>query len=493
MWRNIRAFLFENINTKQTVAKNTVWLSISNFGGRALKAIIIIYAARVLGAAGYGVFSYAASLAGLLTILVDPGVNNIVLRDVAKGSDEERRLVFSTTLAMKIALMAISAVVVINIAPIFSTLPGAKELLPLVAALIIFDGAREYIASYFRAREKMEWDATAFVLENAGIVFFGYVFMKISATPEAFTAGYVVGTILGALTAAWFIRKYFKDLLVKPSFKMMMQIISNAWPFAIVAGIAVLFTDTDILIISWMKNATDVGIYAAAIRIIQVLYIVPNVIQMATTPIYARLAGKDDSKFRTAFENTIVMAFLIALPACIGGAILGTQLMRFVFGASYAPGGNALSLLMIGLIFDYVTVAISTAMFAYNQQRNMIYSSALGGAINVALDLALIPSLGMTGSAIATLCAQVAMNWYLWNKMNKVNKFQILPKTAKIIAASVGMALVTAGLYLLSFNVLINIVISVLVYVSILLVLKEPLVQEVLELLGLRTPQPSAN
>src|SRR5262249_31095325 len=128
MFQRIKSFLFENKSAKQTVAKNTVWLSISNFGGRLLKAIVIIYGARVLGAAGYGTYSYAVTLAGFFTIFIDPGINYVLVRDGAKGSDDERRVLFSTMLAMKAAVIAVSVGVVIWIAPWFSTLPGAKEL-----------------------------------------------------------------------------------------------------------------------------------------------------------------------------------------------------------------------------------------------------------------------------------------------------------------------------------------------------------------------------
>jgi len=91
MWQKIKSFLFKNGTSSQTVAKNTVWLSISNFGGRIIKAAIIIYGARVLGTAGYGVFSYAVTLAGFFTLFVDPGINSVLIREGAKASPEERQ------------------------------------------------------------------------------------------------------------------------------------------------------------------------------------------------------------------------------------------------------------------------------------------------------------------------------------------------------------------------------------------------------------------
>ena len=54
-WSSIKESLFSNRSLRQTVAKNTFWLTAGNVTGRIIKAGLIIYVARVLGAAGYGV------------------------------------------------------------------------------------------------------------------------------------------------------------------------------------------------------------------------------------------------------------------------------------------------------------------------------------------------------------------------------------------------------------------------------------------------------
>ena len=104
MFKKIKEFLFENKNSRQTIAKNSFWLSLANFGGRAIKAAIIIYAARVLGAAGYGVFSYVITLAGFFSLFMDPGINNVLIREGAKVSEGERAKTFGTIFIIKLGL-----------------------------------------------------------------------------------------------------------------------------------------------------------------------------------------------------------------------------------------------------------------------------------------------------------------------------------------------------------------------------------------------------
>jgi O-antigen/teichoic acid export membrane protein len=486
MFTKIKAFLFKNTTTKQTVAKNTFWLSVSNFGGRLIKAVIIIYAARILGTDGYGVFSYVITLSGFLTLFMDPGINGILIRDASKVDDEERRTIFGTMLVMKIVLLLLGVAVILFIAPLFSTLPGAKVLIPIVALVLAFDTLREFFFSLIRAMEKMEWEAAIFLLTNVGIVVFGFIFLAYAANAKSFSWGYVAGDAIGTIAAMITLRGYFKKIFSRFDPKRVMPILKVAWPFAISGALGMLFTNSDILIISWMRTASDVGIYSAAIRIIQTFYIVPVIIQFATLPLISRLAKHDNVKFRNTFERTLGMIFLVSIPLSLGGIVLGTQIMTFIFGAPYAAGGLSFKILAATLMFDFPASIIINALFAYDHQKSLIVSSAFGGVVNVGLDVLLIPFFGITGSAVATLVAQVVNNGYLWWAMKKVNTFEVLPRLKKIFIAGILMGVFVAALLFFHVNVIINIVLACAIYFVILKILKEPLLEETV---GLMSPK----
>jgi O-antigen/teichoic acid export membrane protein len=479
MVQKIKDFLFKNTTAKQTVAKNTIWLSVSNFGGRLIKAIIIIYAARLLGTDGYGVFSYVITLAGFLTLFMDPGINGILIRDAAKVDDEERRTIFGTMFVMKIFLLILGVLVILFIAPLFTTLPGAKVLIPIIALVLALDTMREFFFSLIRAMENMQWEAAIFLLTNAGIVVFGFIFLYISATAKSFSWGYVAGDAIGTLAAVIALRGYFKKIFSRFDSKRVMPILKAAWPFAISGAIGLLFTNTDILIISWMRSASDVGIYSAAIRIIQTFYLIPYVIQFATLPLISRLAKRDNERFRSAFERTLGMVFLASIPLSLGGIVLGTQIMSFIFGAPYAAGGLAFKILAATLMFDFPAAIIINALFAYDHQKSLITSSALGAVVNVGLDVLLIPFFGIAGSAVSTLVAQAVNNGYLWRAMNKVNKFSVLGKLKKIVVASIVMAACAVLFMTLGMNVILNIALCTITYFGLLRMWREPLLIEV--------------
>lgn len=262
-----------------------------------------------------------------------------------------------------------------------------------------------------------------------------------------------------------------------------MPIIRSAWPFAVASALGLLLTNMDILIISWMRSAAEVGIYSAAIRIIQTIYLVPGIFQISTLPIFSRLAIHDNAKLRVALERTISVLFLIAIPMTIGGIVLGSEVIFLVFGPEFMSGSLAFKILMVTMLVDFPGSIIGNAIFAYGHQKSLIITTAIAGILNVALDLLLIPRFGMTGSAVGTLIAQIASNLYLWHIMRKLNYFEIFPHLAKVTIASLMMGAVAAGLLLLHVEVVLNVLACIVIYFGLLKAFREPLLNEMLAII----------
>ncbi len=480
MFEKIKALLFRNVTTRQTVAKNTFWAGMSQFGGRLLRAVVIIYGARVLGAGEYGAFSYALSLAAFLSLFIDIGISPILIRETAKTVDAHRRAqILSTSFFIKIALLLFCVALVLSLAPIIAKDNSVKILIPIIIFIMAFDMFREFGFSLIRALEKMEWETGLYLLTNAGIVIFGFIFLYFSQTARSFAYSYALGDAVGVVATAYALRSHFKNILANFSAKLVGFIFSSAWPFAISAALGVLLTNTDILIIGWLKTTTDVGLYSATLRIVQILYLLPAIITISILPALSRFVERDSGKFRIALERILSLSYLASIPMALGGVILSEKIINLVFGAGYLGAAPSYQILMLTLLVDYPAVILSNAVFAYNRQRNLIWFAAIGGFFNVLFDLILIPRFGIVGSAWATLCAQTISNAYLWRTMNKVNPFRVLPHLKKIVSAAVLMAIFALTMSYLNVNVLVIIAASALLYFGLLVALKEPLLKEI--------------
>ncbi len=481
MIARIKKLFFENTTLRQTVAKNTFWLSVSSFGGRLLRAVIIIYAARVLGTTEWGIFSYAISIITLLTVITDVGISPLLIREFSKYSHdpEYQRKIISTSFIVKGVFVLIGVVIALLGGRFLIHIEGVKALLPIIIFVLAFDSMREFGTSIIRASEKMEWDAVTYVLTNVAIVTFGFIFLGLSKTVGAFTYAYALGTGIGMVVTFYVVRSKLAGLFSNFSFPILKSLLTAGWPLTISAVLGILMINTDILLIGWFESAHSVGLYSAAQRIVQLLYLVPAVIAVSILPGISRLANKDNEKLRRMLEPLISFVFLIAIPIAIGGIILGKPIIQFVFGTAYLAGTTSFQVLLATILIDFPVVILASVAFAYNKQKNLIVYSAIGGISNVILDLILIPLFGIVGSAWATFVATIISVAYLWKIVRSVSQPKILPHLKKTIIATGIMTIAVLLTSLLGTHVVVAVIIGILVYSGTLLLLKEPLIKEI--------------
>src|SRR3989338_5881549 len=125
MLQKIQSLLFENQSLGQKIVKNTFWLFSGQILGRLIRAAIVIYAARILGPASWGAFSYAMSLTAFMLIFSDVGVSAIVTKEVARNPSFGEKY-FSTALGIKLALLMVGMAILIFAAPYLTKIPEAK-------------------------------------------------------------------------------------------------------------------------------------------------------------------------------------------------------------------------------------------------------------------------------------------------------------------------------------------------------------------------------
>ena len=488
MFLRIKQLLLQNKSAKQTVAKNMFWLSFGQIMSRVIKALIIIYAARRLGVESYGIFSYALGLSALFSILADAGLSSILTREASRSEGWLEKTV-GTAFSIKLSLTAFSFALVAFIAPFFSTVSGTVALMPLAALLIVFDTMRDFAFSITRAKERMEIEAAISLTTGIGITIFGFGALWLSPNPMSLMLGYVIGSALGFFLAAFLLRKYIAHLWKNFDWTLAKQMVREAMPFALMGLLGALTINIDTIMIGWLRSAKEVGFYSAAQRPVLLIYMISSLLSTSVFPIIAKLARKENERVRIILEKTVSISILIALPIFVGGAVLSQQIVSFLFGAEYITIASTFTALLFTIILLFPFSIILNALFAYNEQKILVISTAIGGIGNIVLDYLLIPAFGILGSAFATVISQTLAYGFAWEKMKRINNFYTLRHIKKGVVASIAMGIISYALSLAGIHVIINIVISALAYLGILMLLKEKLIKESLEVFKIVEPK----
>ncbi len=483
MLDRIRGFLFEHRSARQVVAKNFIWLSMGEVVSRLLRSLIILYAARVLGAEGYGVFSYALGLAGFFTIFSAMGIDNVLTRGAVQNPELRSRY-FSTAFLLKSVLTIFTVFLILFIAPSISKIEAAKNIIPLAGLLVVFDGARNFISAFFRARERMEMEALMTAVTNLGITLLGFIILLHKPTPFYLAVSYVGGAAIGAALGFFILRKEFFSLFDHFDASLVPRIISAAWPLALATVFSIFLTYTDILMLGFWHNAAVVGIYSAPLRVIQLLQVLPTLFAVSVFPYLSRIKteGSHADSLRPMIERSLVLLFAFGIPLTAGGAVLARPLMTFLFGPEYSAGSLIFQILIFGPIFLFPGTLLTNLVFARDKHAKLSWYTGATALVNIFLNILLIPRYGGAGSAIATQIAQFTYLFLVWRLARTTVQFSVFSRLHKILFSSLAMGCFALLLSLSGIHVLLTISFSALLYALLLFFLKEPSLFQIFEI-----------
>ncbi|MFH1694435.1 MAG: flippase [Patescibacteria group bacterium] len=476
-------FLLDNTTTSQTIAKNTFWLSFGEITGRLLRVGLIFYAARVLGAAGYGVFSYMTSLAGILTIFADLGLSGILIREGAK-SEELRKTYFATSLFIKLIIVTGSFVVIILVAPLITDIPLSRTLIYAVGLLIVFDSLRGFGNAIFRAEEQMQYEAGTSILTQIIIVAGGIYTLTFTPSPESLAISYATGSAVGLIIVSYLVRKYIRGVFKFFRKDLIVKILTAGWPIGFAAIFGGLLVNIDTVMIGWFLDADHVGYYAAAQKPIAFFYILPAFIVGSLFPVMARYAKSNKDKFREVMERGISTTILLACPLVAGIVFNAHIIVGIVYGSEFLSAVLPLSILALSLLVTFPNTILVNAIFAYNRQREMISAWIIGSLLNVSLNFLLIPILDLLGAAITSLFTQLLIFAFFWHKMQKINNFSMFRHTTSIIKATCLMILWMLVLKAFGLPFTLVVLASIFIYFGSLVLFKDPTLKESLAVIN---------
>jgi len=184
-----------------------------------------------------------------------------------------------------------------------------------------------------------------------------------------------------------------------------------AGPRAIAAVFGITITWLDVLLVGGFLHSTrEAGIYAAASRLSVLGASALSAIGMAIAPQVSELAAR--GKMRDA-ESVFQVGtwWLIALtwPGYITLAVFAPFLLR-VYGHEFVAGQVALAILCAAQLFNLGTGNVTIVLLMAGKSSWNLINSAAALAANIAINIYLIPRIGITGAAIAWAASIIINN-----------------------------------------------------------------------------------
>lgn len=368
---------------------------------------------NAVGLDAYGLYFSLLSLSLILNILMDLGINNYVIKTVAKNEVEAKSQI-SSILVLRLVLFLFYLGFLFGIAFMLGYDSTALKLLFLLGLNQLFIVLIAYFRGFFSGLQHYKLDSFFSVFDRiililtAGsvLLFFTGCKMTIPLYITLQTFGYFLTCVLAFI--------FFKRLVGKIQWQIDLNhfksVLQKSLPFALLIILMSIYTRIDgILLHQFAPNGNmEAGIYAKGFRLLDALYMFGMIFAGLLFPMFSNTLHDSIQKVR---ELVLISANFL-----MSGVIVVVMLLILHSGnilqLIYTSSEEA-ELPFIWLMLSFIGISMNfvfgTLLTANGQLKELNIISAVGVIINVSVNLFLIPKYGATGAGFTAFITQMIM------------------------------------------------------------------------------------
>ena len=464
---------------------NMVMNAILTMSNIVFPLITFPYVTRILLPAGTGRVSFAVSIITYFSMFAQLGIPTYGIRACAKVRDDKEKLsrIVHELLMINMIMVLISYVafgISLFAVPRFAR---DKELLLVISIIILLNAMG--VEWLYKALEKYSYITIrsvvfklialvamfALIHDESDYIIYGAITIFAASASNVLNfinlRKYVILKPLGG----YHLKKHLKPMLV----------------FFSMSVATVIYTNLDSVMLGFMKDDAQVGIYTAAVKVKSILVTLVTSASAVLLPRASKFVdqGKMEDFYRI-LKKTLHFIIVVALPMCIYFILFANESILLLSGKAFADATLPMQIIMPTLLLIGITNLTGIQMMIpLGMERYVLYSEIGGALVDIILNAILIPEYGAAGAALGTLVAElVVLLIQLFAVRDKLKELFAGISYLKIILA---MLIALASVWWLAtvdWSVFITLLLSALIYFGVygilLLIMKDKLVTELI-------------
>lgn len=361
------------------------------------------WVARQLGVGVYGVISLAAAAFLYLQRVADGGLTQgLGLRELAADRANVERLAPSLIVA-RLLLSTVLAVLVAAGALALLPAPDGPVLAVMALVLLPYGASPLWVALGLKQARAVAGARTV-----AELVVLGLLLLLVHDPGDVarVPAAQLVGEAVTALVLALALRKSGVQLRPTLVWARVRPLVPRAVPLMLSGLMALVVYNSDFFFLRIFRDSTAVGLYGVAYMLVSFLLNLGTAFNQSLLPTLAGLeAGSVDE--RSLYRTSMAQVFALTLPAAVGGALVAPGIIAVAFGEGYALSAPALAWLLPSVPLVLLRGVPTMALIARGREDRVLRINLVATGVNLALNFALIPGLGILGAALSTVGTEV--------------------------------------------------------------------------------------
>lgn len=393
----------------QRFGRNVFYKALAEILSRLVYLFFFLYLARAYGNEIFGLFSFAFSYASIVVILVDPGLNLFLTREIAADPGKGPQL-SGVVLGIKIVLSCAALILSFLAALMLGYEADTIVVLTAMTVALVFNAIMDFHIAVFNGYERMEFDLVVKLTNKTLITAFGILSISAGASILEVTMVMAAATLLTNVLGSYLIGKQIFRERVTFDVRKSKDLLKASWPIALTMIFNALYLKIDVVLMSKLSVPTsEIGLYAAPARIIEILMFLPALVVAGAFPIFAQLARGTQERFSAATAKVQKLLFVCATPIVVSLFLQAEGIIAFLYGEQYTASTPALQILSWSLLCIFLNFHFSGIFVVLNRQRVNAVFSGVGVVFCIAANLYLIPRFGYIGASIATVCTHALL------------------------------------------------------------------------------------
>lgn len=465
------------------IAINTIIQTTGRASALLLGLIFIAMTARYLGREGYGNFTTVMVFVQFFGIIADLGLSVILLQMISEvGADKSK--VFSNIFTFRF----FTALILLSSAPLivlFFPYPKIVKLgVILISGSVFCHSLNQLLFALFQKELKMMITSLAEVISRVIWIVLGVTAIYFNFNLYFILLAITSGNFVSLLINYCYSRKFIK-LKFSFDWPLWRKIFKRTWPVALAIIFNLIYLRADTLILSLFKSQSTVGLYGAAYQVIDVLVVFPLMFMGLIMPIMSeRWSTKNKEGFKDSLQKAFDSIIIFIVPLVVGTWFLADKVMTVVGGSEFILSGSILRILVFGCAAVSLGTVFGYAIIAIGKQKKTIWIYALSAITTLVGYLIFIPKYSYYGAAGMTVYSEFLVllltSVMLWHLVKVRPGFKVLFKS---ILASLVMGVLLY--FIQTWNLVLVLALAVVVYFTILYLLKgfsREMVKEVISL-----------
>ncbi|MBW8059328.1 MAG: polysaccharide biosynthesis protein [Solirubrobacterales bacterium] len=453
-------------------------------------AVLTLYLVRELGPAAFGTFSIALSIGALVMLPADVGLSQSAARFLAESRGNKIAMVrvLGTALRMKLVAAALVGALLFALAgPIASAYDIPSLLWPLraMAVAVVAQSILGLFRSSFAAVGRMGADWTMIAGESAVETAASIALVALGAGAAGAAWGRAIGYGVGvAVGLALAVRLLGLGVLRPPRADraFVRRLVGYGFALLIIDGVYSVFAQIDVLLVGAILGAGAAGVFAAPLRIVAVLLYPALALTAAVAP---RMVRSGDGPPAVApLEHGLSLLLLVHLMAIAAVLAWAEPLVKLILGPGYGEAADVLRALTPFILLAGPARLLTASVNYLGEARRRIAVVLAALALNIVLDLLLIPRIGVVGAAVGN---DVAFALYAFGHLHicrRLTDLSLVPVVKSLGRGLIAAAAMSAVLLAIGHGdvatawIVVGLPVGTATFLACLVALREPLLAE---------------